>query len=100
MFKKTLCALLASLMLTGALISCSVGSDETEDTKKNDQNDTVEESDTREPLDIPATRYDGTELCLLVRARGPTLAASMIPLLTGWMYSFGMEPPTVSSTNW
>ena len=67
MFKKTLCALLASLMLTGALISCSVGSDETEDTKKNDQNDTVEESDTREPLDIPATRYDGTELCLLVR---------------------------------
>ena len=70
MLKKILCALLASLMLTGTLVSCASGSDDTEETKNKPQNDTVEESDTREQLDVPPTRYDGAELCFLVRDEG------------------------------
>ena len=67
MLKKILCALLASLMLAGSLVSCATGSDDTAETQDKQQSDTAEEADTREPLEIPDTRYDGQTLCFLVR---------------------------------
>ena len=67
MLKKLLCALLASLMLVGTLASCGTTTEVNEDTNAQTQAGTVEEEDTRESLDIPATRFDGTELCFLTR---------------------------------
>ena len=67
MFKKILCALLATCMLAGSLIACANDSDETNETKDNQQTGASTEEDTRETLDIPPTRYDGKELCFLVR---------------------------------
>ena len=67
MFKKTLCALLATLLLTSSLTACG---ENTEYGDKEDQitrNDSVSEDDTREMLDIPDIRYDGSELCFLTR---------------------------------
>ena len=69
MFKKILCALLASVMLAGTLASCASG-DEPADEGKQTQADTGAEEDTREKLEIPDTRYDGKELCFLVREEG------------------------------
>ena len=69
MFKKILCALLASVMLAGTLASCASG-DEPIDEGKQTQADTGAEEDTREKLEIPDTRYDGKELCFLVREEG------------------------------
>ena len=66
-FKKILCALLASLMLTGTLASCGNGDEPADETNAQTQADTNAEADTREILEIPDTRYDGTELCLMVR---------------------------------
>ncbi|MBR5124514.1 MAG: hypothetical protein IKU90_05220, partial [Clostridia bacterium] len=62
--KKLLCVLLAALMLVGTLASCGVGNEE--DTTVG-SNVTAKEEETREPLEIPDTRYDGTELCFLTR---------------------------------
>lgn len=70
MLKKILCALLASLMLTGVMVSCSTGSDESTETKDQAQTNVNTEEDSREPLEVPATRYDGKELCFLVREEG------------------------------
>ena len=63
--KKLLCVLLAALMLVGTLASCATGDGGNETTAAN--NGTVQEDDSREPLEIPDTRYDGTELCFLTR---------------------------------
>ncbi len=65
MFKKILCALLASVMLAGTLASCANSTDP-EDQENQTQTGTGEE-DTREQADIPDTRYDGQELCFLTR---------------------------------
>ena len=62
--KKLLCVLLASLMLVGTLASCGVGNEENTTVGNNV---TVAEGETREPLEIPDTRYDNTELCFLTR---------------------------------
>ena len=70
MFKKILCALLAALMLTGSLAACSTSDETTEETKDKTQSTASDEADTREQLDIPPTRYDGEELCFLVRDEG------------------------------
>ena len=67
MLKKLLCILLASLMLVGALASCGETVDPGQETTAQTQAGTVEENETRESLDIPATRYDSTELCFLTR---------------------------------
>ncbi len=64
MMKKLLCVLLAALMLVGTLASCGLGN---EDETQGAGNNTVAEDETREPLDIPDTRYDGQELCFLTR---------------------------------
>ena len=65
MMKKLLCVLLAALLLVGTLASCAVSDGGNETTAAN--NGTVQEGDTREPLEIPDTRYDGIELCFLTR---------------------------------
>ena len=65
MFKKILCSLLASMMLVGSLVACASG-DAANETLDPNSTSSVEE-DTGEKLDIPNTRYDGTELCFLVR---------------------------------
>ncbi len=67
MFKKILCALLASVMLAGTLASCGNNDEPVSETNAQTQAGTNAEVDTRETLDIPDTRYDGTELCFLVR---------------------------------
>ncbi len=66
MMKKLLCVLLAALMLVGTLASCGTTNDGTTDTTAAATGDNSEE-ETRETLDIPSTRYDGTELCFLTR---------------------------------
>ena len=66
MLKKILSTLMASLMLTAALASCASG-DNGDDTVAQTQAGTQNNEETRETLDIPDTRYDGTEFCLLVR---------------------------------
>ncbi len=68
MMKKLLCILLAALMLVGALASCATGDGGNETTVGNAG--TKVEDDTREPLEIPDTRYDGQELCFLTRDEG------------------------------
>ncbi len=69
MLKKILCGLLASLMLVGTLVSCGETQEGSDETKGSSQAATTAESevDTREPLEIPDTRYDDTELCFLTR---------------------------------
>ena len=67
MLKKLLCALLASLMLVGTLASCGTTIEPGEETNAQTQAGTVEEVETRETLDVPATRFDGKELCFLTR---------------------------------
>lgn len=71
MFKKTLCATLAALMLVSPLSACGNNNDPDE-TKSNVQPQDTEnvEVDTREQLEIPETRYNGTELCFLTREEG------------------------------
>jgi ABC-type glycerol-3-phosphate transport system substrate-binding protein len=66
MMKKLLCILLAALMLVGTLASCGTVTDEPTDTTAG-ADGTVNEEETRESLDVPDTRYDGTELCFLTR---------------------------------
>ena len=63
--KKILSLLLAALMLCGTLASCATGNETTDTTVGNST--TAAEDDTRETLDVPATRYDGVELCFLTR---------------------------------
>ncbi len=67
MLKKLLCALLASLMLVGTLASCGTVEEPGAETNAQTQAGTVVEEETRESLDIPATRYDGKEICFLTR---------------------------------
>lgn len=67
MLKKLLCVLLAALMLVGTLASCATGDQNSENTTAPDNAATDAESETRETLDIPDTRYDGEELCFLTR---------------------------------
>ena len=66
MMKKLLCVLLASLMLVGTLASCGTSNETTDTTAAGDVTTNLEE-ETRETLDIPSTRYDGTEICFLTR---------------------------------
>ena len=70
MWKKTLCALLASLMLVSVLASCGTTAEPGQENSSQTQADTVLENETRETLDIPDTRYDGQELCFLTRDHG------------------------------
>ena len=67
MLKKLLCVLLASLMLVGMLASCGTTDEPGQETQAQTQAGTVVEEETRESLDVPSTRYDGTELCFLTR---------------------------------
>ncbi len=68
MLKRWLSITLAALMLIGVLASCATTSDDPEkDSQNTTPSGTTEEEDTREPLEIPDTRYDGTELCFLTR---------------------------------
>lgn len=69
MLKKLLCVLLAALLLVGMLASCATG-DTTTDTTAGANVTTNAEAETREPLEIPDTRYDGMELCFLTRDEG------------------------------
>ena len=69
MLKKLLCVLLAALLLVGTLASCATG-DTTTDTTAGANVTTNAEDETREPLEIPDTRYDGMELCFLTRDEG------------------------------
>jgi len=69
MLKKILCLSLAALMLVGTLASCATG-DTTTDTTAGANVTTNAEAETREPLEIPDTRYDGMELCFLTRDEG------------------------------
>ena len=69
MLKKLLCVLLAALLLVGTLASCATG-DTTADTTAGANVTTNAEAETREPLEIPDTRYDGMELCFLTRDEG------------------------------
>ena len=66
MMKKLLCVLLAALMLVGTLASCGTSNENTDTTAAGDVTTNLEE-ETRETLDVPSTRYDGTELCFLTR---------------------------------
>ena len=66
MMKKLLCVLLAALMLVGTLASCGTSDENTDTTAAGDVTTNLEE-ETRETLDVPSTRYDGTELCFLTR---------------------------------
>ena len=66
MMKKLLCVLLAALMLVGTLASCGTSNENTDTTAAGDVTTNLEE-ETRETLDIPSTRYDGTEICFLTR---------------------------------
>ena len=66
MMKKLLCVLLAALMLVCTLASCGTATENTDTTAAGDVTTNAEE-ETRETLDIPDTRYDGTELCFLTR---------------------------------
>ena len=68
--KKLLCVLLAALMLVGTLASCATGGENEDTTASGSIADTNAESETRETLDIPDTRYDGMELCFLTRDEG------------------------------
>ena len=67
MLKKFLCVLLASLMLVGTLASCGTTEETPTGTTAQTQAGTVLEEETRQSLDVPDTRYDGTELCFLTR---------------------------------
>ena len=67
--KKLLCMLLAALMLMGTLASCATGNETTDTTSNNDTTVGAEE-ESREVLNVPNTRYDGTELCFLTRDEG------------------------------
>ena len=67
MTKKLLCVFLAALMLVGTLASCGTGDQGTETTTAGNNGDSNVESDTRETLDIPDTRFDGEEICFLTR---------------------------------
>ena len=70
MMKKLLCMLLASLMVVGTLASCGTGTETEDTTAPGSIADTNVESETRETLDVPDTRYDGKELCFLTRDEG------------------------------
>ena len=65
--KKLFCVLLAALMLVGTLASCGTTDETPEGTIAQTQAGTVLEEETREALNVPATRFDGTELCFLTR---------------------------------
>ena len=67
MLKKLLCVLLASLMLVSVLASCGTTNEPGTQTGEQTQAGTADESDTRETLDVPNTRFDGTEFCFLTR---------------------------------
>jgi ABC-type glycerol-3-phosphate transport system substrate-binding protein len=67
MMKKLLCVLLAALMLVGTLASCSTGDQTPEGTTGGNNSGADNENETHATLDIPDTRYDGTELCFLAR---------------------------------
>ncbi len=71
MFKKSLCVILASLLLAGSLVACGESSEPAENPNSPQTQDVSNaEIDTRETLDIPEDRYDGTELCFLTRDEG------------------------------
>jgi hypothetical protein len=57
------------MMLVGTLVSCATSGDDPTVDGAGTQASTQEE-DTREKLEIPDTRYDGKELCFLVREEG------------------------------
>lgn len=70
MFKKSLCAILAALMLVSSLVACGQNDETDETNNAQTQAATNAEDETREMLDVPPTRYDGTELCFLTRDEG------------------------------
>ena len=67
MFKKILCALLASVMLIGSLVACGNTDEPDDGTSAQTKDNANQEGESREPLEIPDTRYDGTTLCFLTR---------------------------------
>ncbi len=68
MLKRILCVLLASMTLLTTLASCG-DSEEPAETgaATGSQSTTGDEAETREPLEVPSTRYDGKELVFLTR---------------------------------
>ncbi len=64
--KRFLCLLLTLVLAVTSLAACGTGEQSTDTTAPSDSN-TAAESETRETLDIPDTRYDGKELCFLTR---------------------------------
>ena len=64
MLKKLLCLSLAALMAVGVLASCALPEVPGSSTTADPNGGNVE---TQESLDIPATRFDDTELCFLTR---------------------------------
>ncbi len=68
MLKRLLCMLLASMMLVGTLASCGENQEGDGETVANTGDAAAEtEAETREPLDIPSTRYEGKTLTFLTR---------------------------------
>lgn len=68
MMKKSMCILMAALLLIGTLASCGTPTEPSSETTTQSptSTDTVE-VETRETLDVPDTRYDGAELVFLTR---------------------------------
>ncbi len=69
MLKKLLCGLLASMMILGTLASCGENNEGPADDTSNTGSASTDaaESETRESLDIPDTRYDNKILTFLTR---------------------------------
>lgn len=68
MLKKLLCGLLASLMMLGTLAACGENTEgPAEETTNATASTEAVESETRESLDIPDTRYDNKILTFLTR---------------------------------
>ncbi len=70
MMKKLLCVLLAVFMMVGTLASCAIDGDTEDTTVGGTVAGSNVESETRESLEVPDTRYDGMELCFLTRDEG------------------------------
>ncbi len=67
MLKRILCTSLASLMIVSTFASCATTGDNTGDQTGSVTTQGNAESETRETLDIPSTKYDGAEITFLTR---------------------------------
>ena len=76
--KKLLCILLAGLMLL-SVCACGNGTENTPTDTSAVTKSEESELETREPLDIPDTRYDGMELTFLTRDAGEWTTVDICP---------------------